>query len=184
MPAIEIDTNCEGTGKNRKCVKSETRWSYAVPLEIIYTTPLSNWNPHKIEYKGHYSTPLGMTVMADGRDGSLSLAKAFNGSNSMFYINTPVDFYGNTMLVSGVTLRSCQHKEMLSYYLLLFYTCLLTKLRHCGVRSVANDCVSSYLENRLKYFKSDSTDSTLINAICGVTHGSILNPKGVILYIN
>merc|ERR1712072_1659518 len=27
----------------------EASWSYAVPLEIVYTTPLPNWNPHQIE---------------------------------------------------------------------------------------------------------------------------------------
>ena len=30
--------------------RTVSRWSYAVPLEIIYQTPLSTWNPHNIPF--------------------------------------------------------------------------------------------------------------------------------------
>ena len=61
---------------------------------------------------------------------------------------------------------------------------LLEKLRHYGVRGVANDWLSSYLENRLQYVSFGDTDSTLRNVICGVPKGSILGPKLFIPYIN
>ena len=61
---------------------------------------------------------------------------------------------------------------------------MLEKLRHYGVRGVANDWLSSYLENRLQYVSFGDTDSTLRNVICGVPQGSILGPKWFILYIN
>ena len=61
---------------------------------------------------------------------------------------------------------------------------LLEKLRHYGVRGVANDWLSSYLENRLQYVSFGDTDSTLRNVICGVPQGSILGPKLFIQYIN
>ena len=64
------------------------------------------------------------------------------------------------------------------------HTLLLEKLRHYGVRGVANDWLSSYLENRLQYVSFGDTDSTLRNVICGVPQGSILGPKLFILYIN
>ena len=64
------------------------------------------------------------------------------------------------------------------------HTLLLEKLRHYGVRGVANDWLSSYLENRLQYVSFGDTDSTLRNVIFGVPQGSILGPKLFILYIN
>ena len=94
VPAIEIETNCKGTGPKRKCIKSKSRWTYAVPLEVVYMTPLSRWNPHKIVYKGHELSKLGITVHK-GRNGGLSLKKAFNGSNTKWYCLTPANFYSN-----------------------------------------------------------------------------------------
>ena len=61
---------------------------------------------------------------------------------------------------------------------------LLEKLRHYGVRGVANDWLSSYMGNRLQYVSFGDTDSTLRNVICGVPQGSILGPKLFILYFN
>ncbi len=61
---------------------------------------------------------------------------------------------------------------------------MLEKLRHYGVRGVANDWLSGYLENRLQYVSFGDTDSTLRNVICGVPQGSILGPKLFIQYIN
>ena len=95
VPAIEIETNCKGTGPTRKCVKSKSRWSYAVPLEIVYLTPLSKWNPHKIVYKGQETSKRGRTVSAKGRNGGLSKEKAFNGSNTKWYVITPASFYSD-----------------------------------------------------------------------------------------
>merc|ERR1719233_277660 len=35
----------------RKDFHRTTGWSYAFPLEIVWLTPLSKWNPYEIEYK-------------------------------------------------------------------------------------------------------------------------------------
>ena len=34
------------------CPVKTQKWTYAIPLEIIYLTPLSNWNPYHIKYHG------------------------------------------------------------------------------------------------------------------------------------
>lgn len=88
-----VHTNCKGKGVNRKCLKSTQRWSYAFPLEIIYMTPLSSWNPYGIQYKGDETSTLGKTVRARGRNGGLTKAKAFDGVNNEWYTITPAEFY-------------------------------------------------------------------------------------------
>ena len=36
-----------GSCKRETCSVYTNRVSYAVPLEIVYTTPLNTWNPYK-----------------------------------------------------------------------------------------------------------------------------------------
>ena len=93
VPAIEVFTNCKGTGTERKCLKLKSRWSYAVPLEIVYVVPLSKWNPNDVEIKGHENSKPGLTVTDNGRNGGMSLAKALDGINSKFFCLTPIAFY-------------------------------------------------------------------------------------------
>ena len=38
--------------KEETCTQYTERFTYAVPLEIIYLTPLWNWNPYHLEYVG------------------------------------------------------------------------------------------------------------------------------------
>ena len=73
--------------------KVEERWSYAVPLEIIYLTPLRNWNPYNLKYKGQQNSAEGKTVFADGRNGGLTADKALNGTNNKYFYQTPRSFY-------------------------------------------------------------------------------------------
>ena len=81
--------------KNKKkiCSYLNQKWSYAIPLEIIFLTPLSKWNPYDLEYKGEAKSPLGKTVEAGGRDGGTTKAKAYNGINSRRFYQTPVEFF-------------------------------------------------------------------------------------------
>ena len=57
----EVET-CTGLYNNKICTMVSQRFSYAIPLEVIYMTPLSRWNPYDIEYKGYANTRLGRTV--------------------------------------------------------------------------------------------------------------------------
>ena len=91
---------CTGWGSTRKCETISQKWSYAIPLEIIYLTPLAKWNPYDLEYKGDsrsnsgktvYKGPLGPTSRNGGCDPDKS--KAYNGTNSRVYYRTPVEFY-------------------------------------------------------------------------------------------
>ena len=82
------DTDCKVT----------QRWSYAIPLEMIYLTPLNTWNPHNIEYKGLYTSTYGKTVHAYPRRGGTTSDTAFDGSNSKNYYITPAEFYSGDEL--------------------------------------------------------------------------------------
>lgn len=78
----------------RVCRDDHQKWSYAIPLEIIWMTPLNAWNPYKIPYKGNENTPHGKTVYAGGRWGSpTDVRLAFNGTNSRKYFVTPEAFF-------------------------------------------------------------------------------------------
>lgn len=75
--------------KGRKCETVENRFSYAIPLEIIYLTPLQTWNPYNLDiYQGfNYAD-------RNGRDGSEdSYSLAYDGADLNHYYLTPAEFY-------------------------------------------------------------------------------------------
>ncbi|KAK6993436.1 mucin-17 [Biomphalaria glabrata] len=85
---------------NKVCLESNKRMSYAIPLEVIYLTPLSSWNPYDIPL--HRDEDIDR-VLSNGfngkRIGGFLPHSAFNGSLSSQYYRTPADFF------SGVELR-------------------------------------------------------------------------------
>ena len=78
--------HCVGRGKDKKCTDFHQKWTYAFPLEIIYLTPLSKWNPYDLEYKRHN----WREVTAGGRNGGKTKEKAYDGSHSRLFYRTPV----------------------------------------------------------------------------------------------
>jgi len=64
-----------------------SRWSYAIPLEIVYLTPLSQWNPYGIDYADDDDD----FVERNGDCGSQPLV---NTKKQMFY-RTPASFFGS-----------------------------------------------------------------------------------------
>ncbi len=84
--------SCRGRGRQRRCTKKEQRVTYAIPLEIIYLTPLSTWNPYNLPYKGEARSLSGRTVVANGRNGATA-DKAYDGLNSKVYYMTPPQFF-------------------------------------------------------------------------------------------
>jgi len=111
----KVDPNCVGTSCERKSWKREQAWSWAIPLEIVWTTPLSKWNPYNITYlgrsgdkpatgcQGEANTANKNTdqiVLDGGRDGkpntdgSCNAAKAYACSNNKHFYRTPKTFFG------------------------------------------------------------------------------------------
>ncbi|KAL8561531.1 hypothetical protein ACOMHN_057225 [Nucella lapillus] len=84
-------TQCDRAGNN--CIHSHARVSLAIPLEIVWLTPLNSWNPYKLEFKGDHRSDYGQTVWSGGRNGGLTADKAFNGTNTKIYILTPVQSF-------------------------------------------------------------------------------------------
>ncbi|PFX28133.1 hypothetical protein AWC38_SpisGene7133 [Stylophora pistillata] len=84
---------CKGPKRRPRCTTVSQKYSYAIPLEIIYMTPLNSWNPFKLEYKGSEREPYGKTVFQGGRSGGRTPDKAYNGTNSKKYYQTPSAFY-------------------------------------------------------------------------------------------
>ncbi|KAJ7378062.1 hypothetical protein OS493_024724 [Desmophyllum pertusum] len=86
-------TTCKGPPKRRTCQTESQKFSYAIPLELIYLTPLNRWNPYDLEYKGDERLPHGKTVLQGGRNGGKTPDKAYNGTNSKKYYQTPSTFF-------------------------------------------------------------------------------------------
>eukprot|EP00794_Sanderia_malayensis_P005384 gene5384-6057_t len=107
IAGVEIPNpkKCKGSWKNRVCETLHQKWSWAIPLELIYLTPLQKWNPYNIQYKGEARSAEGKTVNANRRYGSCGknddTSFALNGTNSKYYFRTPSAFFlagkeGNT----------------------------------------------------------------------------------------
>jgi len=91
VPSMKV-TDCYGG----PCVDYESKWSYAIPLEIIYLTPLYNWNPFKLSYaekKRGPSAKLYNKVTANGRNGGLTKETAYDGSRRNVFYRTPEAFF-------------------------------------------------------------------------------------------
>ncbi len=86
-------TTCNKLGNN--CQTWKQRWSYAIPLEITYLTPLQSWNPYNLTYHGEAGTTEGDIAVAPingtKRDGSSAFP--LNGTNSKNYYRTPQQFF-------------------------------------------------------------------------------------------
>jgi len=69
------------------------RKSYALPLEVIYMTPLAQWNPYNLTI--HADNTYGLPVR-QGRNGSLTNPQyAYDGVDRRNFYLTPVEFFGD-----------------------------------------------------------------------------------------
>ena len=69
---------------------TEQKWSYAVPLEIIWTTPLTSWNPLELVDRGSDTKSAEYKkIRAGGRNGDVSNPdKAYDGVSAHKYFYT------------------------------------------------------------------------------------------------
>lgn len=80
--------DCQTVNQKRVCSTYTSRTTYAVPLEIIWLTPLSAWNPYNLQFSKDNNVPI-----AGGRNGGNTADKAYNGTSRGNYYQTPVEFY-------------------------------------------------------------------------------------------
>jgi len=99
-----VDPQCTQNCARKPFYRS-TRWSYAIPLEIVWLTPLSKWNPfeiiHKVNSDDNIQVPDRVvqpkseaSVTAGNRNGfCTSSANAYNGTSSKYFFRTPASFF-------------------------------------------------------------------------------------------
>lgn len=82
---------CKTVGTLRtNCTSTTEKFSYAIPLEIIYLNPLHSWNPYNLAMKNESQ------VTENGRKGDAHNANlAYNGISRAHFYQTPAEFYGN-----------------------------------------------------------------------------------------
>ena len=61
---------------------------------------------------------------------------------------------------------------------------LLEKLNHCGIRGLASNLFTSYLQNRQQFVYANGVQSDKMQITCGVPQGSTLGAILFLLYIN
>jgi len=77
---------------------AEHKWTYAVPLEVVYMTPLLSWNPYNLTYHGSLTSSRGCAPYARGASNERTgdpedPARAYNGSCLTAYFRTPERFF-------------------------------------------------------------------------------------------
>jgi len=82
-----------------KCHMLRQKWSYAIPLEIIYLTPLYKWNPYNLKHHGNQNRQNLQIITGGGRNGDCrdNGQKAFNGINSRIFYQTPASFFSGKL---------------------------------------------------------------------------------------
>lgn len=81
-------------GQKKTCIVRDEKWSYAIPLEIIYLTPLSQWNPYNITYKSKClgdNLNIGDERVGRGQCAKMSSARKY--ACDKFYYLTPSAFF-------------------------------------------------------------------------------------------
>ncbi|XP_052257663.1 uncharacterized protein LOC127862540 [Dreissena polymorpha] len=94
---------CKIVRKKTECTRKSARYTWAIPLELIYMTPLLSWNPYNIRHVASFKEDEIRSVefSADGkkRTGGFTPETAFNGTHEKSFYRTPSELFGNSMTV-------------------------------------------------------------------------------------
>jgi hypothetical protein len=85
-------TSCHGRKNNRVCNTWSARYTYALPLEVVYTTPLNSWNPYDVAL----DVPSNTRTRNHTAYGYLNETGAYNGTHHKgYYYLTPSEFFSS-----------------------------------------------------------------------------------------
>ena len=136
--------------------------SFSKILEkIVYSRLMNYLNKYKIlsdnqfGFRKNHSTELALTLLYDK-------------------ISSAID---NNMITVGIFIDLSKPFDTVNQI-------LLDKLQYYGVRGVAHDWFSNYLQNRQQFVQYNGTNSSYHNIKCGVPQGSILGPLLFLIYVN
>ena len=83
--------HCKNNIAGTQCRTISQKWTFAIPLEIIYLTPLTKWNPYNFKHWGEHIKRTPSTWC--NRNGDCNYEKALNGTNSQRLYQTPFEFF-------------------------------------------------------------------------------------------
>ena len=73
--------------------KSHEKWSFAVPLELIFMTPLNSWNPYKFKTNSEAYQTGGGNRFNWARYGGKTMETAWLGASTRNWYLTPSEFF-------------------------------------------------------------------------------------------
>lgn len=81
---------------------------YISAASMTHSHQLTNWNPYNLSYAGRDSSnPAFDAVVADGRNGGLTPATAYDGTRFDKFFRTPEAFFTGTVSDAECLLRAC-----------------------------------------------------------------------------
>ncbi|XP_012934635.1 mucin-17 [Aplysia californica] len=77
--------------KRKVCHETTKRMTYAIPLEIVYLTPLHQWNPYNLTLRP--KAQRSVVTESGKRNGKFTPDKAYNGSYHSIYYRIPTELF-------------------------------------------------------------------------------------------